>query len=63
MVCVGEDEGADSGEPGGAGEVPQVGVVVRLQVQHAVQPARREVGEQVHAQIPENEFKFSSLSS
>ena len=54
MVGVGEDERADSGEPGCAGEVPQVGVVVRLQVQHAVQPPRREVGEEVHAQISEN---------
>ena len=52
MVGVGQDERPHPGEPGGAGEVPQVGVVVRLQVQHVVQPPRREVGEQVHSQIP-----------
>ena len=52
MVGVGQDERAHPGEPCGAGEVPQVGVVVRLQVQHVVQPPRREVREQVHAQIP-----------
>ena len=52
MVGVGQDERPHPGEPGGAGEVPQVGVVVRLQVQHVVQPPRREVSEQVHPQIP-----------
>ena len=56
MVGVGEDEGAHPGEPGCAGEVPQVGVVVRLQVQNVGQPPGREVREEVHAQVPTDEF-------
>ena len=52
MVGVRQDERPHTGEPRGAGEVLQVGVVVRLQVQHVVQPPRREVRELVHAQIP-----------
>ena len=63
MVGVGQDERPHPGEPGGAGEVPQVGVVVRLQVQHVVQPPRREVREQVHAQIPTCEIVKSEDGS
>ena len=65
MVGVRQDERPHTGEPRGAGEVLQVGVVVRLQVQHVVQPPRREVRELVHAQIPKktrhNSLRFPTI--